>query len=236
MSIDYLCKLTDKINQLNQAVNNMQQSTGLYSDSSNENTLTGRVKSLEESVISSTPSESNISRLKVEYDLAVVDGKITTEYTPMGDCINREVMLQDPDDPTVWETVGEVTFDGNVGDLGTTDYDDWKATVTYLYALKITIEEWEVKDVDKELIKDLSTMAGSVYRVIFTITPIDGEDSDEDADACTLRWENADDDTDYVDEDITTEHKRSIDEEDFNHKLKITGSATIRMEIRNRIG
>jgi len=236
MANDYLCKLTAKLNELSTSVTNMQKNAGLYSDDSSEETLTGRIKALEESTISSDPTETNISRMKVEHDLVIEDGKITTEYWPIGGCINREVQVQNPDDLEVWEVVGQVTFEENVGSLGTNNYDGWFCTVTYLYAVKITFLEFEYIDVDEAEVYNLADLGGTVYRVIFTITPIDGEDDDDEADTCVLKWENSDDSTDYTEETIETEHKRTVDEEDFNHRLKITGSATVKMEIRNRLG
>jgi len=236
MSADYLCKLTAKLNELQGTVMRMQDNAGLYSDASTEETLTGRIKALEESTISSDPTETNISRMKVEYDLDIVDGKIETEYWPIGGCVNREVMCQNPDDPDIWEPVGGVTFDEAVGDLHTTDYDGWKATVSYLYGVKITFIELDYVDVDEEEVVNMADMAGSVYRLIFTITPTDGGDDDDDPDECTLKWENSDDETDYTEEVIETVHKRTVDEEDFNHRLKITGSAHVQIEVRNRIG
>jgi len=236
MASNYLCKLTDKINSLNTTVMNMQANAGLYADASTEATLTGRIKALEETVVGSDPSETNISRMMVEHDLEVdADGKIETIYWPIGGCVNREVMLQSPDDADIWEVVGQVTFDEAIGDLHTTDYTGWKATVSYLYAVKITIIEMDFLDVDKELVLDLSTMAGSVYRLIFTITPVDGGDDDSDPDECVLRWEDADDSSDYTEETIETEHKRTVNEEEFNNVLKITGSAHVLIEVRNRI-
>jgi len=236
MANDYLCKLTSKLNELQDTVMRMQSNTGLYSDESTEETLTGRVKALEETVISSDPTETNISRMKVEYDLDIVDGKIITEYYPVGGCVNREVMCQNPDDPDIWEVVGGVTFDEDEGNLHTTEYDGWKATVSYIYAIKITFEQYTYTDVDEELVVDMADYAGSVYRLIFTITPTDGEDDDDDTDDVTLKWENSDDETDYTEEEIDTVHIRTVDEEDFNYKLKVTGSCDVQIEVRNRLG
>jgi len=236
MSADYLCKLTDKLNKLSSSVLAMQANAGLYSDASDEKTLTGRIKALEESVISSDPSETNISRMKVDSGLVIEDGKFTTEFYPVGGCVNNEVMLQSPDDSDIWEVVGGVSFEENTGDIHTDKYEGWECTVSYIYAVKITLEEYQFIDVTEELVKDMSDSSGSVYRIKFKITPIDGEDDDEDPDECTLKWENADDETDYTEETITTEHIRTVDEEDFNYKLKITGSADVLIEIRNRLG
>jgi len=236
MSADYLCKLTAKINELQSTVTRMQENAGLYSDDSDQETLTGRIKYLEENVISSDPKETNISRMKVEYDLEIEDGKFHTVYWPIGGCVNREVMVQSPDDSEIWEAVGGVTFEEDEGDLHTLDYDGWKLTVSYIYAVKIVIEEYDFVDVDKEFVRDLADMAGSVYRVKFIITPTDGGDDDEDPDLVTLRWENSDDETDYTEEDIETEHVRTVDEEDFNYLLKVTGSCHVLIEIRNRLG
>ncbi len=236
MSADYLCKLTTKMNELSASVQAMQINAGLYADTSDEDTLTGRIKALEESVISSDPTETNISRLKVDSGLTIVDGQFTTEFYPIGGCVNNEVMLQNPDDLDIWEPVGGVTFEEDIGSLNTDQYEGWLCTVSYIYAVKITLEEYEFIDVDEELVKDMSQCVGSVYRIKFTITPIDGEDEDEDADECVLKWENADDEEDYMEETITTEHVRTVDEEDFNNLLKITGSAKVVIEIRNRLG
>ena len=233
---DYICELTAQVNALNQAVRNIQSGTGLSSDSSDDKTLTGRVKALEESTITSDPSEVNISRMKVESGLIASDGKFNVMYYPIGGCVNNEVMVQHPDFPEIWETVGGVTFSEDEGDLGTTEYDGWKITVSYIYAVKITYIEKEFIDVDKELVMDLSEQEGSVYKVKFTITPIDGEDDDEDPDECTLRWENADDEDDYTEDTINDIHIRTIDESEFNHKLYISGSADINIEVKNRLG
>lgn len=235
MSADYLCKLTDKLNQLSSTVMSMQGNAGLYNDSSEELTLTGRIKALEETTIASDPTETNIARMRVEHSLVVVDGKITTEYWPNGGCVNREVMLQNPDDLDIWEPVGGVVFTEDVGDLGTDQYEGWLATVSYMYAIKITLEEFDYIDVTEELVKNLQDYDGSVYKVIITVTPVDGGDADTDADECTLKWENADDATEYVEEVIQTEHIRSVAEEEFNHKLYITGSAHVEIVVRNRL-
>jgi len=236
MASDYLCKLTDKLNSLNTAVLNIQATAGLYADSSTEKTLTGRIKALEENVITSEPGETNISRMNVEHDVIVdAEGKIVTEYWPIGGCVNREVMLQNPEDPDIWEVVGGVTFDENIGTLHTTAYTGWKATVSYLYATKITVMEFDYVDADSEEVINLSTLNGTVYRVIITVIPTDGEDSDTDVDECVLRWEDVNDSTDYTEEVIATEHKRTINEEEFGHKFLFTGSSHIVIEIRNRL-
>lgn len=226
MSVDYICKLTAKVNELTNAVINMQENAGLSSDNSFQTTLTGRIKALEESVVSSDPKETNISRMMVEHDIIVVDGKIQTEYAPIGGCVNREIMVQNPDDLEEWEVVGQVTFVEDVGSLGTNDYDGWAATVSYIYATKITLEEFTFTDAVREIIKDMSAYVGTVYRIIYTITPTG---------SCTLHWENNAVPTDTMDEVISTEHIRTVDEEDFNHTLYITGTAEVKIEVRNRI-
>ena len=236
MANDYLCKLTTKLNELSSAMTKMQANAGLYADASTEATLTGRIKALEETVVGSDPTETNISRMMVEHDVIVdANGMIKTQYWPIGGCVNREVMVQDPNDPEVWEVVGQVTFLEDDGNLHTTAYTGWKATVSYLYAVKITLIELDFLDVTEEVVLDMSSMIGSVYRMIFTITPVDGGDADSDADTCKLKWEDSSDATDYTEETIITEHKRVVDEEEFNHVLKITGSAHVVIEVRNRI-
>ena len=115
MTTNFLCDSTEKVNTLTEVVNKMQYNTGLFADDSTENTLTGRVKLLEEHVLTTDPKETHLSRMKVEHGLEVKDGKFETEFAPMGNCVNREVMLQNPEDPEIWEAVGSVAFEENVG-------------------------------------------------------------------------------------------------------------------------
>ena len=96
---NFLCELTSKVNELTDVINRMQNNTGLYTDPSTVSTLTGRIKALEEMVISPAPTESNISRLQVDTNKLIQNGIFETTYSPIGDCINREVQVQSPDDP-----------------------------------------------------------------------------------------------------------------------------------------
>lgn len=226
MAQDFLCVLTNKINELTTTINNMQNNTGLYTDPATESTLTGRIKALEESVVTTTPGETNISRMQVDVGLIVQNGKITTTYAPLGDCVNREVMLQDPTDDNIWEPVGNVTFIEDEGNLGTLDYEGWKATVSYLYATKITFEEFDYNNVTNTLVKDLYDYNGTIYKIILTVTPTNN---------VTLKFVNNLDTSDYYSEVITTEHVRYINEEEFNTSLYITGTAHVKIEIRNRL-
>lgn len=223
---NFLCELTSKVNELTETINRMQNNTGLYTDPSNVSTLTGRIKALEESVINTTPSETNISRLQVDTNKLIQNGIFETTYSPIGDCINREVQVQSPDDPEIWETVGSVSFFNQICNLGTTDYDGWYATVSYLYAEKVNLEEFDFVDVVEELVKNLYDYNGTVYRIIVNIEPVGSVE---------LKW--VDNNTlDYFTETIETSHIRYISEEEFNVSLYITGTANIKLELRNRIG
>lgn len=223
---NFLCELTSKVNELTDTINRMQNNTGLYTDPSSVSTLTGRIKALEESVISSDPTETNISRLQVDTGCVIQNGIFSTTYSPIGDCVNREVQVQSPLDPDIWETVGSVSFFNNECNIGTLDYDGWLATVSYIYAEKIIIETFDFVDAANELVKNIYDFNGTVYRVILNITPV-GQ--------VTLRW--VDNNTlDFLDETIETEHIRYIAEEEFNNSLYITGTASVTLELRNRIG
>ena len=227
MSADFLCKLTAKVNELSDTVMRMQGNAGLTTDPSTESTLSGRIRALEESVISSDPTETNISRMQVDTVLEVVGGLIETTYAPIGDCVDRQVQVQSPDDPEVWETVGEVQFIDNIGDLGTVDYDGWKCTVSYIYASKIVLEEYSYTNAVNELVKDFYGYSGTVYKVIITVEPV-GE--------VVLKWVDNNDSNDYVEESIVTTHVRYVNEEEFNNTMYLTGTATVKLEIRNRLG
>ena len=223
---NFLCELTSKVNELTDVINRMQNNTGLYTDPSNVSTLTGRIKALEEMVISPAPTESNISRLQVDTNKLIQNGIFETTYSPIGDCINREVQVQSPDDPEIWETVGSVSFFDNICNLGTTDYDGWYATVSYLYAEKVNLEEFDFVNVVEELVKNFYDYNGTVYRIIVNIEPVGSVE---------LKW--VDNNTlDYFTETIETSHIRYISEEEFNVSLYITGTANIKLELRNRIG
>ena len=223
---NFLCELTSKVNELTDVINRMQNNTGLYTDPSNVSTLTGRIKALEEMVISPAPTETNISRLQVDTNKLIQNGIFETTYSPIGDCINREVQVQSPDDPEIWETVGSVSFFDNICNLGTTDYDGWYATVSYLYAEKVNLEEFNFVDVVEELVKNLYDYNGTVYRIIVNIEPVGSVE---------LKW--MDNNTlDNFTETIETSHIRYISEEEFNVSLYITGTANIKLELRNRIG
>ena len=222
---NFLCELTSKINELTNTINRMQNNTGLYTDPSSVSTLTGRIKALEESVISSDPTETNISRLQVDTGKIIQNGKFTTTYSPIGDCVNKEIQAQSPDDPEIWETIGSVSFLDNECNIGTTDYDGWMATVSYIYAEKIIIQNFEFIDVIEELVKNIYDYNGTVYRVILKIIPYD---------TVTLKW--VDNNTlDFFDEIIETEHIRYIAEEEFNNSLYLSGTAEVIIELRNRI-
>lgn len=223
---NFLCELTSKVNELTETINRMQNNTGLYTDPSNVNTLTGRIKALEEAVITSVPSESNISRLQVDTNRFIENGTFTTTYSPIGDCVNREVQIQSPDDPEIWETVGSVSFFDNICNIGTNEYDGWFATVSYIYAEKINLEEFEFNNAIEEIVKNLYDYNGTVYRIIVKIEPIGSVE---------LKWvdNNA---FEYFTETIETSHIRYISEEEFNTSLYITGTANIKLELRNRIG
>ena len=223
---NFLCELTSKVNELTETINRMQNNTGLYTDPSNVSTLTGRIKALEEMVISPAPTETNISRLQVDTNKLIQNGIFETTYSPIGDCINREVQVQSPDDPEIWETVGSVSFFDNICNLGTTDYDGWYATVSYLYAEKVNLEEFNFVNVVEELVKNLYDYNGTVYRIVVNIEPVGSVE---------LKW--VDNNTlDYFTETIETSHIRYISEEEFNVSLYITGTANIKLELRNRIG
>ena len=223
---NFLCALTSKVNELTETINRMQNNTGLYTDASDETTLTGRIKALEESVINTDPSEANISRLQVDSNIVVVDGKFKTTYNPIGDCVNKEVQLQSPTDAEIWETVGNVSFINDICVIGTTDYDGWLATVSYIYAEKIILEQFSFDNVVEELIKDMYGYNGSVYRIILKIIPTN---------SVILKWEDNNTKDSFI-ETIETEHIRYIAEEEFNHSLYITGTATVTLELRNRLG
>ena len=223
---NFLCELTSKVNELTEVINRMQNNTGLYTDPSNVSTLTGRIKALEEMVISPAPTETNISRLQVDTNKLIQNGIFETTYSPIGDCINREVQVQSPDDPEIWETVGSVSFFNQICNLGTTDYDGWYATVSYLYAEKVNLEEFDFVNVVEELVKNFYDYNGTVYRIIVNIEPVGSVE---------LKW--VDNNTlDYFTETIETSHIRYISEEEFNVSLYITGTANIKLELRNRIG
>lgn len=223
---NFLCELTSKVNELTETINRMQNNTGLYTDPSNVNTLTGRIKALEEAVITPVPSESNISRLQVDTNRFIENGTFTTTYSPIGDCVNREVQVQSPDDPEIWETVGSVSFFDNICNIGTNEYDGWFATVSYIYAEKINLEEFEFNNAIEEIVKNLYDYNGTVYRIIVKIEPIGSVE---------LKW--VDNNTfEYFTETIETSHIRYISEEEFNTSLYITGTANIKLELRNRIG
>ncbi len=223
---NFLCELTSKVNELTETINRMQNNTGLYTDPSNVNTLTGRIKALEEAVIAPAPSESNISRLQVDTNRFIENGMFTTTYSPIGDCVNREVQVQSPDDPEIWETVGSVSFLDNVCNIGTSEYDGWFATVSYIYAEKINLEEFEFNNAIEEIVKNFYDYNGTVYRIIVRIEPIGSVE---------LKW--GDNNTfEYFTETIETSHVRYISEEEFNTSLYITGTANIKLELRNRIG
>jgi len=226
MAQDFLCLLTDKINQLTTTINNMQNNTGLYQDPSTETTLTGRIKKLEESITTSTPGETNISRMQVDVGLVVTNGIIKTTYSPIGDCVNREVMLQHPTEPEIWEPGGSVGFLGDECNIGTLDSEGWKATVSYLYAMKITFEEFNLDNTVYELVKNLYDYNGSVYKLIITIKPV-GD--------VWLKWENNMNVADFAEELITTDHIRYINEEELNHSLYLKGNAEVTIEVRNRL-
>lgn len=223
---NFLCELTSKVNELTETINRMQNNTGLYTDPSNVNTLTGRIKALEEAVINPVPSESNISRLQVDTNKLIQNGIFETTYSPIGDCVNREVQVQSPDDPEIWETVGSVSFLDNVCNIGTNEYDGWFATVSYIYAEKINLEEFDFNNVIEELVKNFYDYNGTVYRIIINIEPVGSVE---------LKW--VDNNTlDYFTEIIETSHVRYISEEEFNTSFYITGTANIKSELRNRIG
>jgi len=228
MDYDFLCTLTDKINVLTDAVNRMQANTGLYDDDSEQETVTGRIKKLEESVTSSDPTETNISRLKVESGLVVDEGKITLEYYPIGSVVNNEVMLQHPDDDEIWEVVGGCTVDEDVVNLHTTEYEGWKATASYVYAIKIQIEEYSYEDADEELCRDLTEFGSEVYKIIVTAVP------KEDTEA-VLKWENPDDDEDYYEETIDEKYVKSLDDTEFNILFKVSDTLDVTLEIRSRL-
>lgn len=223
---NFLCELTSKVNELTETINRMQNNTGLYTDPSNVNTLTGRIKALEEAVINPVPSESNISRLQVDTNKLIQNGIFETTYSPIGDCVNREVQVQSPDDPEIWETVGSVSFLDNVCNIGTNEYDGWFATVSYIYAEKINLEEFDFNNVIEELVKNFYDYNGTVYRIIVKIEPIGSVE---------LKWVD-NNNLDYFTETIETSHIRYISEEEFNTSLYITGTANIKLELRNRIG
>jgi hypothetical protein len=223
--MNFLCELTNKVNLLTEIINNMQQNTGLYTDPSSVSTLTGRIKALEESVVNSDPKETNISRLQVDTGRIIENGTFTTTYSPIGDCVNREVQIQSPNDPEIWETVGSVSFLDNVCNIGTTDYDGWLATVSYIYAEKINIEQFSFTNALNEIVKNLYDYNGTVYRIILKIVPTGSVE---------IKWED-NNTKDYFSEIIETEHIRYIAEEEFNNTLYITGTAEITMELRNRI-
>lgn len=223
---NFLCELTSKVNELTETINRMQNNTGLYTDPSNVSTLTGRIKALEEAVITPAPSESNISRLQVDTNKLIKNGTFETTYSPIGDCVNREVQVQSPDDPEIWETVGSVSFFNNICNIGTNEYDGWFATVSYIYAEKINLEEFDFNNVIEELVKNFYDYNGTVYRIIVKIEPTGSVE---------LKW--VDNNTlDYFTETIETSHIRYISEEEFNTSLYITGTANIKLELRNRIG
>lgn len=228
MSSNYLCTLTNKVNELTNIIELMQLNTGLYTDPSSEQTVTGRVKALEESIISSDPEETNISRMQVDTGLDVVDGTVTTTYEPIGDCVNREVMVQSPDDSDIWEVVGNVSFTGNVAGLGTQDYNGWKATVSYIYAMKIQSEDYSFVSVIEELVRDMYAFTGTAYKLIITFTPTDGN-------PVGIKWVS-NTDGDYVTETIETEHIRYVNEDEFNYKFYVTGSVDVNIQVRNRLG
>ena len=223
---NFLCELTSKVNELTETINRMQNNTGLYTDPSNVSTLTGRIKALEEMVINPAPTETNISRLQVDTNKLIQNGIFETTYSPIGDCVNREVQVQSPDDPEIWETVGSVSFLDNICNIGTSEYDGWFATVSYIYAEKINLEEFDFNNVIEELVKNFYDYNGTVYRIIVKIEPIGSVE---------LKWVD-NNNLDYFTETIETSHIRYISEEEFNTSLYITGTANIKLELRNRIG
>ena len=137
----------------------------------------------------------------------IQNGRFQTTYSPIGDCVNKEVQLQSPDDPEIWETVGTVSFINNECVIGSSDYEGWLATVSYIYAEKIIIENFEFVDSMEELVKNFYDYNGTVYRVILTVEPLD---------TVILKW--VDNNTgDFFEESITTKHIRYIAEEEFNN-------------------
>lgn len=223
---DFLCKLVNQVNTMSQVINNMQANAGLYTDPSTEATLTGRIKALEESTISSDPTESNISRLQVDTDRVVSGDTFEATLEPSSDCVNKQAELQNPDDPEIWESCKVISIIGKEVKLASSDYNGWLATITYSHAAKVTLEEFSFTDALEELVKNLYDYTGTVYKVIITITPID--------DQVLLKW--VDNNTsDFLEETIETEHVRHVDETEFNHSLYITGSADITIEVRNRL-
>ena len=152
-------------------------------------------------------------------------GKFQTTYSPIGDCVNREVQVQSPIDPEIWETVGSVSFFNNECNLGTLDYDGWFATVSYIYAEKIVVENFDFLDAVNVLVKNIYDYNGTVYRVILKVIATG---------SVSLKW--VDNNTlDFFQEVIETEHIRYIAEEEFNNSLYLSGTASVVLELRNRI-
>ena len=105
-------------------------------------------------------------------------------------------------------------------------YDGWFATVSYIYAEKINLEEFDFNNVIEELVKNFYDYNGTVYRIIVKIEPVGSVE---------LKWVD-NNNLDYFTETIETSHIRYISEEEFNTSLYITGTANIKLELRNRIG
>jgi len=222
---DFLCKLTDHVNTLTATIKNMQSNTGLYTDPSSESTVTGRVKRLEEQVINSDPSETNISRMQVDNNRPITGNTFGLTKEPIGNIINNEIQAQHPSDNRIWDPLGVVSISGKTVTLESDELDGWVATASYLYAEKIVYENYSYTNVIDELVKDLYEYMGPVYLIVLTVVP-DG--------TVTLTWE--DNDTgDSIDDVIETTHTRYIYEDDFNHTLYLTGTAEVELEIRNRI-
>ena len=91
---------------------------------------------------------------------------------------------------------------------------------------KIILEQFSFDNVVEELIKDMYGYNGSIYRIILKIIPTN---------SVILKWEDNNTKDSFI-ETIETEHIRYIAEEEFNHSLYITGTATVTLELRNRLG
>jgi hypothetical protein len=226
----FLCDLTNKINELTGVVNRLQQTSGLKTDTDLQDTILGRLNSLEGQTSSTAPSEATVSRMMVEKGVLISSGgTFTLTYSPIqGVVVNDQVLISMSDGTEdLWSGV---TFIGNNGTLvgNPTLYDGLTLTATYLYTENTTGFSYVIVDGVQEFVHDFYQHMGVAYRADVQIDP--------NQPSITVRWENSADPADFNEETITTTNNRILYEPDFNVKLYITGSATVTITLRQAIG
>ena len=232
MSSQFLCDLTNQVNSLTDLVNKLQQTSGLRTDTKVDGTIIGRLNSLEsESTSNTSPTETTVSRIYVDKNIPIgPNGTFALTYTPINGVVVDDRVYIDNGEGTedIYSGISFIGRNGTLVGAGTT-YDGFTLTTTYLYAEAVTNFVYDYPTpVTTEFVHDLYQHMGNAYRVDVTITPY--------ATPYTIKWEDSLNPTEFTEETFTTEHVRFIYESDFNVKLYLTGSALIKVNVRQTIG